>query len=121
MSQMVPILPLPEANTPEANAEVIVSGAGPVGLLLGCLLKQAGVDVAIVDPHVFRGEGSKAAVTMPRSFEQLALANVGDRLCSLGRPVQGVRMSLGGGSWTGEINGFPAPGAASRHKPRTVG
>jgi len=118
---MEPILPLPEANTPEANAEVIVSGAGPVGLLLGCLLKQSGVDVAIVDPHVFPGEGSKAAVTMPRSFEQLELANVGDRLATFGRKVASARMCLGGGKWTGEITGFGTPSVLSRHSPRTVG
>lgn len=118
---MEPLLPLPEAGTDEANAEVLISGGGPVGLMLGVLLKQAGVDVVIVDPHVFPGQGAKAAVTMPRSFEQLELANVGSRLRDLGRPVTAARFCLGGGIWAGEFTGFTNPSMATRQSPRAVG
>jgi 2-polyprenyl-6-methoxyphenol hydroxylase-like FAD-dependent oxidoreductase len=119
---MEPVKPLPRANSAEANAEVLVAGAGPVGLMLACLLKQAGVDVALVDPHVLPAQGSKAAVTMPRTFEQLELAGVDTKgLCARARTVESGRMSVGGGEWTAEISGMRYPSVASRQLPRTVG
>jgi len=123
MSQQFPrdVLPLPPEGSTAAKVDVLIAGAGPVGLLLGCLLKQAGVDVAIVDPHVFDGQGSKAAVTMPRSFEQMELAGVGESLQSLGRLVKSARMSLGTNEWTATLSGLTNPGVQSRHTPRTVG
>lgn len=115
------ILPLPEAGSDAANVDVAIAGAGPVGLFMGVLLKQAGVNVAIFDPHVLQGQGSKAAVTMPRSLEQLELAGLGASLVKLGQPFAQARMCLGGGAWAGQISGIGIMPELCRHVARTIG
>jgi len=115
------IVPLPAPGSAEAKVDVVIAGAGPVGLLTGCLLRQAGLEVALVDPHIFPGQASKAAVTMPRSFEQMELAGVGASLEEFGRQVSGARFCLGEGAWTAEAAGMSNPGTMSRHCPRSVG
>lgn len=76
------VIPLPDPENPDDDAEsgkssssfdVVVAGAGPVGLLLGCYLRLVGANVALVDPHLHSGgSGSKAALTMPRTLEVLS-------------------------------------------------
>eukprot|EP00408_Alexandrium_pacificum_P037276 CAMPEP_0171279488 /NCGR_PEP_ID=MMETSP0790-20130122/65412_1 /TAXON_ID=2925 /ORGANISM="Alexandrium catenella, Strain OF101" /LENGTH=55 /DNA_ID=CAMNT_0011748681 /DNA_START=15 /DNA_END=178 /DNA_ORIENTATION=+ len=55
---MEDVLRFPEQGSPEAKVDVVVAGAGPVGLMLGCVLQRAGVNVVLVDPHIAPGEQS---------------------------------------------------------------
>jgi 2-polyprenyl-6-methoxyphenol hydroxylase-like FAD-dependent oxidoreductase len=76
-----------------ATADVLIIGAGPVGMALACDLLQQGVTVRIIDradepaaddPH------SRAILLVPRALEQLRRIGVSDRLVSTGRQVPGI-------------------------------
>jgi 2-polyprenyl-6-methoxyphenol hydroxylase-like FAD-dependent oxidoreductase len=53
------------------NLQVLVAGAGPVGLTMAMALKRLGVDVRIVDKTAQRTDKSKALVLWPRTLELL--------------------------------------------------
>lgn len=116
--QRVVQLPPPDADA--AVCEVLVVGAGPTGLLLGCHLRELGVDVVIVDPHLSPGEQGKAAVLMPRSFEVLELATMSARLHEQSRPLTAARWGFDG-RWRGEATGFPVKVSPCRFDPMAVG
>mmetsp|Transcript_29296 Transcript_29296/g.49908 ORF Transcript_29296/g.49908 Transcript_29296/m.49908 type:complete len:670 (-) Transcript_29296:3190-5199(-) len=106
-------LPPPESSNDVTHYhhQVIVAGAGPTGLLLGCRLREMGVDVALVDPHLSAGTGgSKAAVTMPRSLEVMG-PEIADELhgsdgeAGAGRRVRSALIGSGG-EWVGTLAGF---------------
>jgi 2-polyprenyl-6-methoxyphenol hydroxylase-like FAD-dependent oxidoreductase len=76
-----------------ATTDVVIIGAGPVGLTLACDLRGQGVAVRVVDrtgepasddPH------SRAILLVPRALEQLRRIGVSDRLVSSGRRVPGL-------------------------------
>ena len=78
---------------PATGPDVVVVGAGPVGLALACDLLQQGVTVRIVDradepapddPH------SRAILLVPRALEQLRRIGVSERLVATGRRVPGI-------------------------------
>jgi 2-polyprenyl-6-methoxyphenol hydroxylase-like FAD-dependent oxidoreductase len=54
------------------SADVLVVGAGPVGLLTALELARQRVDVGIVDARAHRGTRSKATTIWPRQLELLA-------------------------------------------------
>lgn len=62
------------------NTDVIIVGAGPVGLTLALLLTKFGVNFIIVDKLSYRSEKSKAMTITPRTLEQLNLIGVADDL-----------------------------------------
>ncbi|MGH4031266.1 monooxygenase [Actinomycetota bacterium Odt1-20B] len=69
------------------DAEVIVVGAGPTGLMLACELALAGVRTLIVER---RGEPqlqSRALTLHPRSVELLDQRGIADRFLALGRTM----------------------------------
>mmetsp|Transcript_34300 Transcript_34300/g.80197 ORF Transcript_34300/g.80197 Transcript_34300/m.80197 type:complete len:616 (-) Transcript_34300:41-1888(-) len=100
---MEDIVPLPPPGSEAASTEVVIAGAGPVGLFLGCILRQNGVDVVILDPHIAPSRYSPASVTMPRTLEVLNLVNVGAWIASMGRAVDLARIGLGGRKWHGVV------------------
>jgi 2-polyprenyl-6-methoxyphenol hydroxylase-like FAD-dependent oxidoreductase len=51
--------------------QVLVAGAGPVGMTMAAALKRLGVSVRIVDPAPARTDKSKALVVWPRTLELL--------------------------------------------------
>ena len=63
------LLPIPTPPSNDAMTEffdVIVSGAGPVGLLLGFHLFYLGLSIALINPPLQAGTGgSKAFVIVP--------------------------------------------------------
>ncbi|OIJ92643.1 FAD-dependent oxidoreductase [Streptomyces monashensis] len=75
------------------SADVIVSGAGPVGLLTAALLDSAGVKVEVLERLTERSTNSRAAVMHPRTLEVLPTVRTGygrrltDILLSYGRAV----------------------------------
>ncbi|WP_428986459.1 FAD-dependent monooxygenase [Streptomyces camelliae] len=62
------------------SADVIVSGAGPVGLLTAALLDSAGVKVEVIERLTERSKNSRAAVLPLRGLEVLTTVRVEDVL-----------------------------------------
>lgn len=69
------------------NYDVIIVGAGPVGLWLACELKLAGVGVAILERRIERTVQSRALTIHGRSLEVFALRGLADRFLSTGKPI----------------------------------
>lgn len=57
--------------------EVVVVGAGPVGMLLACLLAQEGIDVAVLEKRVGSDERTRAIGIHPPGLQALSAAGVG--------------------------------------------
>lgn len=73
--------------TMTSNAEVIVAGAGPVGLLLACELALAGVRVTVLERRSEPVAQSRALTMHGRTLEMLALRGVAGRFRARGMPI----------------------------------
>lgn len=73
--------------TMTSNAEVIVAGAGPVGLLLACELALAGVRVTVLERRMETVPQSRALTMHGRTLEMLALRGVAERFLARGMPI----------------------------------
>ncbi|WP_328709877.1 FAD-dependent oxidoreductase [Microbispora hainanensis] len=75
------------------NAEVLIVGAGPVGLTAAIVLTQHGRNVVIVDAQEGGANTSRAAVVHSRTLEVLEPYGVADRLAAHGihAPVFTIR------------------------------
>ncbi|MET4782912.1 NAD(P)/FAD-dependent oxidoreductase [Glaciihabitans sp. UYNi722] len=69
------------------DVDVLVVGAGPVGMTLAAGLAQAGIRVEIVDALEAGGNTSRAAVVHPRTLEALESIGVVDALIERGLQV----------------------------------
>jgi 2-polyprenyl-6-methoxyphenol hydroxylase-like FAD-dependent oxidoreductase len=67
--------------------EVVIAGAGPTGLALGCVLAAEGVPFVLVDRQAEGANTSRAAVIHARTLEVLEALHVTDRLCAEGLVV----------------------------------
>src|SRR5215218_3835638 len=67
-----------------ARTEVLVVGAGPVGLAVAASLAGHGHDVAVVDRQATGANTSRAAVVHARTLEMLERIGVSKRLAGLG-------------------------------------
>ncbi|QFU93144.1 NAD(P)/FAD-dependent oxidoreductase [Amycolatopsis sp. YIM 10] len=65
------------------QTEVLVVGAGPVGLATAVSLAQQGVEVTVLDQQAEGANTSRAAVVHPRTMEALDRLGVADRLAGL--------------------------------------
>ena len=54
------------------NTQVVIAGAGPVGLFLAGELRLAGISVLVLDPLAERSPHSKGLIVHPRTVEVLA-------------------------------------------------
>jgi len=79
------------AMTP-ASYDVVVAGAGPVGLTLGGLLARRGLRCAVVDRAAARTDKSKALVVWPRTLELLAAAGMEEAFLAAGSKARGGRL-----------------------------
>jgi 2-polyprenyl-6-methoxyphenol hydroxylase-like FAD-dependent oxidoreductase len=70
-----------------ADPEVLVVGAGPVGLISALFLHHDGVGVEIVDMHQRTTQHSYALALHPRTLDVLAEAGVAGRLIAAGRKL----------------------------------
>src|SRR5216683_8040963 len=70
------------------DKDVLIAGAGPVGLVMAIELARYGVGVRIIDKAAQRTDKSKALVIWSRSLEVLARAG-----CSAGLVDAGYKVS----------------------------
>ena len=73
-----------------SDPEVLVVGAGPVGLAAGLFLEQYGVGVKIVDTHQRTTQHSYALAIHPRTLRILEEAGLADALINAGRKLTKV-------------------------------
>ncbi len=71
------------------DEQIIVAGAGPVGLWLAAELALAGVPTLVVERNEERGTYSSARGLHPRTIEILAMRGVEKRFLAEGAPVPG--------------------------------
>src|SRR5271166_4117375 len=76
--------------TSERNAQVLVVGAGPVGLTLACELLRRGIETRIVDARAVPTEKSKAIGVQARTLEVLDAMGIAGRFVAAGRKIHGV-------------------------------
>jgi 2-polyprenyl-6-methoxyphenol hydroxylase-like FAD-dependent oxidoreductase len=69
---------------------VLVVGAGPVGLAMGCELLRRGVAVRVVDACAQPTDKSKALGVQARTLEALASMGIAEEFVSAGRKIHGV-------------------------------
>ena len=77
-------------------SQVLVTGAGPVGLTLAAELKRFGVSVRIVDKAASRTDKSKALVVWSRTLELLDRAGCAEAFVAAGSKVLAVNLNAGG-------------------------
>lgn len=71
----------------KASAQVIVVGAGPVGLWLAAELALAGVSTLVLEREEQRSPHSKALGLHPRTIEMLAMRGLAKQFVAEGAPV----------------------------------
>jgi len=70
----------------DEQVQVLVVGAGPIGLVTALGLAQQGVRVVVLESELQVSEGSRAIVFTRRSMEILQQAGVADRITAKGLP-----------------------------------
>ncbi|KNB50534.1 FAD-dependent monooxygenase [Streptomyces caatingaensis] len=71
------------------DTDVLVVGAGPVGLLLACELALAGVRTVVLERRAGAHRESRALNLHPRSLELLGMRGLAGRFLAAGRTVPG--------------------------------
>ena len=77
------------------NVDVLIAGAGPVGLTLANELTRYGISVRIVDKAAERTDKSKALVLWSRTLELFDQAGYVDEFLPAGVPAHGAQISNG--------------------------
>lgn len=73
-----------------SEAEVLVAGAGPVGLTLACELRRHGVRCRIIDPNAGPTDQSRALALQARTLEVFRDMGVIDGALARGKRVHGL-------------------------------
>lgn len=71
----------------ERQTDVLICGAGPVGLCLAAQLQAMGVSYQIIDENPRRSDKSKALVVWGRSLELLNTCTDANAFLQAGRPL----------------------------------
>jgi 2-polyprenyl-6-methoxyphenol hydroxylase-like FAD-dependent oxidoreductase len=79
-----------------ASEQVLVVGAGPVGLTAACELLRRGVGVRIVDACAAPTDKSKALGVQARTLEVLDAMGLADRFIAAGRKIHGMNVYADG-------------------------
>ncbi|WP_415883800.1 FAD-dependent monooxygenase [Neptuniibacter sp. QD34_54] len=69
------------------HSQILIIGAGPVGLALGCMFRLQGLDVRIIEKNSTTTPFSKAVGIHSRTLEQMHALGIADKLVSQGRPL----------------------------------
>ena len=77
------------------DAEVLIAGAGPVGLVLAYELARREIRCRVVDRAAGPAENSRALVVHCRTQELMEAAGLRDRIAARAIPVHGMRFSRG--------------------------
>ncbi|KQO76389.1 FAD-dependent monooxygenase [Methylobacterium sp. Leaf88] len=85
-----------EATTEPYDAEVIVVGAGPVGLTTGCALRHHGVDCLILEERTEVRAYSRANNLWARPQELLASVGLRDAIAERAYPIRLVNFFMNG-------------------------
>lgn len=76
--------------------DVAIIGAGPVGLLLACLLAQSGIEVAVYERRVDNDDRSRAIGIHPPGLAALDAAGLGPRVRDEALELEGGEVLSGG-------------------------
>src|SRR5262245_21574123 len=76
----------------EMEADVLVVGAGPVGLLLAGDLAEAGVAVTVLERRTTGSNLTRAFGVHARTLEHLDVRGVADELIATGKPLRELRL-----------------------------
>ena len=79
-----------------AETQVLVAGAGPVGLTLALALRRQGVAVRIFDKSAARTGQSRALVIWPRTLELLDIQGCAQHFVAAGIKARGARILTDG-------------------------
>jgi 2-polyprenyl-6-methoxyphenol hydroxylase-like FAD-dependent oxidoreductase len=74
------------------KADVLIAGAGPVGLTMAIELARFGASVRIIDKAAQRTDKSKALVVWPRTLELMDRSGCGEKLIATGMRVLGANI-----------------------------
>ena len=85
------------------ETEVLIVGAGPTGLALGCQLQRFGIDFMILDRNPGTTPHSKAIGVQARTLEIYEQIGLADDLIRLGTIAKRARM-IEGGKIRGEVD-----------------
>ncbi len=107
MTTYVSVNPGPAAR----SDEILIVGAGPVGLSLACDLFRLGVPCRIVDRAPQRAQSSRATDIHARSLEIFDQLGVLDRLLAMGKQVRGFNAYSEGRA----VSSFEYEGLESRY------
>src|SRR5450432_792828 len=77
------------------NVNVLISGAGPIGLTMANELTRYGISVRIVDKSAERTDKSKALVLWSRTLELFDHAGYVEPFLAAGMKAHGAQMSNG--------------------------
>lgn len=87
---------MPMSERPPENVDVLVVGAGPVGLLAGLHAARCGLEVAVVD-HVWRGYGQGRATLLHAAvLDLLDHDGIAADLCARGRKIDQLAIRTDG-------------------------
>jgi 2-polyprenyl-6-methoxyphenol hydroxylase-like FAD-dependent oxidoreductase len=78
----------------ERVVDVVIVGAGPVGLWLAAELRLAGVDVLVLERLPSPTSLTKSLTVQPRTVELLAMRGLSDRCLALGKQVPSSHFAL---------------------------
>ena len=81
----------------QGKTEVLVVGAGPVGLMATAELARRGVGVRVIEKATERSPLSKALVVQPRTLETMDLIGLAEEFVRRGYPAPGLNVGLGSG------------------------
>ncbi len=74
--------------------DVLIVGAGPVGMTLALTLRRAGIRVLLVDREEKTGTTTRAAIVWPRTLEELDLLGIVDGWQRDGVPLEEMHFHL---------------------------
>jgi len=75
------------------NSDVLIIGAGPVGMTMALELARYGVKVRIVDQAAHRTDLSKALIVGSRTLELMDRAGIADKMVAAGYKVEAAHLS----------------------------